>query len=561
VSSRRNGTRIRTVLHTAEPVTELRYYATAADEQKAEMLVIEELIRAGRSVADIPSEELNVMVQEKVGEVLVLENEAAIDAIAYQDWLPQVLTAADAGLSATGVACEDFHIPLAGTSQQGITHVAEFDLDDLGGAPGTAVLGVASTMYQNANTMVLASSTVEWPEVTAADELAAPAPVTYLHAFDISDPASADSIAYIASGVVAGSIYGQFALDESDGDLRVVTTEEAWWGAQSVNHLFVLQDDGSGELKPVGDAGELAPGETVRSARFVGDTGYVVTFRQVDPLFVIDLADPTQPTVLGELKIPGFSEYMHPLDDDHLLTVGQEADESGRLTGNVALQIFGVADRTDPQLLHKHVFERTGTTEGSITHKAVTYYAEEGLLALPFLAYDYLEELAWSGLTSTLELFSVSISDGIEPQGAIDGNLLRSDAEQPGSGYYCNPWYFYGSEGNMLERGIFFDQYLYAVARTGIIVADIAAPAEPVAELRLGDPQAVPDYCSYQGVVEVVDGTGGAASEPSVVDSGGTDSGGTGGAVDVPDAGEGAAGGAGGASSAAMGGEGGAVSG
>jgi hypothetical protein len=368
---------------------------------------------------------------------------------------------------------------------------------------------------------------------------------------------------------VDGRIYGQFALDERDGDLRVVTTKDAWWAAESVNHLFVLQAD-SGELQVVGDTGPLAPGETVRSARFVGDTGYVVTFRQVDPLFVIDVADPTEPTVLGELKIPGFSEYMHPLDEDHLLTVGQDTDENGWLTGHVALQIFGVADRTDPQLLHKHVYEPPAIMEGSITHKAVTYFAERELLALPFLTVQFLADGTW-GQVSTMELFSASVSDGITPRGAMDGNLVRPDAEQPGSGYYCSMYRV--GDRNMLKRGIFFDDYLYAVARAGIIAADISAPTEPIAVLRFGDPEVVPDYCYYRGGVDTGGGgwggwtsAGGWAGEYAV-DTGPAGSagsagsaGGAAGSYPVPTAGA-AGGGAGGASSVAVGGEGGTPSG
>jgi hypothetical protein len=515
VSSRRNGSRIRTVLHVEAPSSELRWYADSDDLQKAEMLVIEELLREDRSVADLSSEELDVLVQDKVGEVLVSENEAVIEAVAYQDWLPQVISSADSRLTASPMQCEDFYVPLAGTSDPGITHVAELNLDELDATQARAVLGIATTMYENASTMVLASSTMAWPEEPADDgEEAEPSEVTYLHAFDLSDPAE---ISYTASGSVTGRIKDQFSLDEQDGDLRVVTTEDSWWASDSVNHLFVLQA-ADAELEVVGDAGPLAPGETVRAVRFVGDTGYVVTFRQVDPLFVIDLSDATQPTVLGELKIPGFSEYMHPLDDDHLLTVGQDADpETGWQTGNVALQIFDVTDRTDPLLQHKHVFERVGTTEGSVTHKAVTYFPARGLLALPFLTEEHSADYSWWGLSSTLELFSVDLDTGIVPQGAINGDLLRSDAEQPGSGYYCEPYYYAGMDGTMLERGIFFDQYLYAVARAGIIVAPVSAPAEHVAVLKLAPADEVPEYCYAEGImVEPGIGAVGGVAVPAI---------------------------------------------
>ena len=135
----------------------------------------------------------------------------------------------------------------------------------------------------------------------------------------------------------------QFALDERDGKLRIATTENriyldeiAWLEnptrtvpntesrQRSFTHVTVLEPRGAA-LATAGQVRDLAPGERIYSTRFVGTRGYVVTFRQVDPLFVIDLAQASAPKVLGELKIPGFSEYMHPIDEGHLLTIGREA--------------------------------------------------------------------------------------------------------------------------------------------------------------------------------------------------------------------------------------------
>jgi hypothetical protein len=513
VSSRRNSSRIRTVLQMPSPATGLQLYPSDADQRKAELLVVEQLLREGRSVADVDSDELSEMVNERLGEVVVAENEEAIAAMTYEDWLPHVFTRADSGLKATIMACEDFYIPAAGTSEQGLTHIAQLNLDDLGALDGRAVLGVATEMYENDSAMVLASSTWDWPEEAAtaeSDEYVGPELVTYLHRFDVSEPGQLD---YIASGIVDGGIYGQFALDEADGFLRVVTTEDNW-STGSVNHLFVLEADGT-DLELVGDAGPLAPGEQVYAARFVGDTGYIVTYRQIDPLFVIDLSTPTDPVVLAELKIPGFSEYMHPMDDDHLLTVGRDGDEETGWTQNVALQVFDVTDRTDPVLMHKYVFEQSGSTEASVTHKAVTYFAAKGLLALPFLSEQYTTDGYYRGQSSTMELFSVSLEDGIVSIGAVDGDLLDSNAERIDSGYYC-----YGT-GGLLSRGIFFDDVLFAVASNGIIAAPVTDPATPISSVRFKSADVVPEYCYVYDERAVA--AGGSTGEPATGGTGNVD--------------------------------------
>jgi uncharacterized secreted protein with C-terminal beta-propeller domain len=167
---------------------------------------------------------------------------------------------------------------------------------------------------------------------------------------------------------------------------------------------------------PVGELRGLAPGETIYSTRFLGDRGYMVTFRQVDPLFVFDLADPAEPTLLGELKIPGFSEYMHPLEDDlHLLTIGFDGTDDGQITG-LALQIFDVTDPTDPKLSHKQVISEqwSGWSEALYNHKAFTLYRD--VLAIPFEGYDDVNGV----YGSALRLFRVSSSEGITELGSID---------------------------------------------------------------------------------------------------------------------------------------------
>ena len=164
---------------------------------------------------------------------------------------------------------------------------------------------------------------------------------------------------------LSGVLNDSFSIDEYDGYLRLVTTVTKTEGQtrgivpllapepSEFNSLYVLDEN----LKIVGEIRDLAEGESVYSARFMGKTGYFVTFRQVDPLFSVDLSDPAAPKILGELKIPGFSEYLHPYGDGLLLGIGMDVDESGVTTEGVKLSMFDISDSSDVREVQKYVIE------------------------------------------------------------------------------------------------------------------------------------------------------------------------------------------------------------
>jgi uncharacterized secreted protein with C-terminal beta-propeller domain len=205
---------------------------------------------------------------------------------------------------------------------------------------------------------------------------------TQIHKFDISDP---DRTQYRGSGTVSGFLLSQWSLSEHRGVLRVVSTERpAWWGeggGESESFLTTLRHR-DGALVQAGKIGGLGKGEQVYSVRFVGDTGYVVTFRRIDPLYTLDLADPEHPRVLGELKIPGYSAYLHPIGEDLLLGVGQDATAEGRPTGT-QLSIFDVSDLRRPARLHtEHL--GLGWSEAEHDHHAFLFWPRTGLVMIPF---------------------------------------------------------------------------------------------------------------------------------------------------------------------------------
>jgi hypothetical protein len=466
------------------------------------------------------------------------ENLSRINASVISDWVPYTFVKEGAQVTAKSVACEDFYVPTTGSTESGLTEVASLDLADPASMPReTAILGRADTVYATADSLYLAANAwVEPPPFTFDDgssgsgstgggDTTEPAPLptepsvgtasigprntpteptgvttwatnkTHLHKLEFATEPTFPN--YVASGTVTGSVHNQFSLDEKDGFLRVATTESRiyvdaqgrWVSAMPndgntpsprpdmVNHVFVLGPNGSW-LDVVGSAKDLAPNERIYSARFVGGRGYIVTFRQVDPLFVLDLNAPQNPVVLGELKIPGFSEYMHPLDENHILTIGRDATDDGQARG-LQLQIFDVTNGANPIRKHLHTYtgDEYGSSEAQYDHKAFTYFADRQMLAFPYYAYNY--NTGSDGPKSTLELFKVDVGSGFAKLGAIDHSALVSSNPTG----YCGGYY-----GPTVRRGVFMENFVYSVSYGGVVVKDANNLAAQVSQLPLSAP-------------------------------------------------------------------------
>jgi hypothetical protein len=448
--------------------------------------------------------------QTDAWEALRSKNLAAIDQTQYSDWVPMSFGKDSGSVRAGSTDCDDFYVPTAGSTEFGMTQIQAFDLDVPTEPPrAVAIIGAADTVYGNANSMVLAGRAYMDPwlvrqsygygaaTTNGGGASLPPIPVetlnyTHLHLFDVaSDPFQP---LYVASGTVPGDVKDQFALDEKQGFVRVTTTEQRSGpplsdGRQNeVSHVFVLKN-GSEGLSLFGDAGPIAPGEQLYATRYVGDKAYVVTWHVTDPLFVIDLADAAHPKILGELKIPGFSEYMRPLDDTHLLTIGRETDDTGHQHTDdgywygISIQIFDVTDPLKPTLAHKYIYGGGdyATTEATQNHKAFTYFEDRKLLAFPYVRqYGY--GATNSGPSSTLEVFHVDVTSGIQKLGSVDHSSLLGT--MPNGNYgYCGG-YFDGS----VRRGVFFESVVYSISYGGIVASDVAALATPMNALKLEAP-------------------------------------------------------------------------
>lgn len=367
---------------------------------------------------------------------------ATIDESPLDAWLPSMRERVGDALVDRPLDCTDVHVPPAGHAQHGTTLIVGLDLARVE-APleDTTLLGLASQIYANESTLVLTYP--EWQAAPFGNATSS----TALHLFAI--PTESLDAPYLGSGFVPGDVLSQFSVDVRDDVVRVATTFTRFLESQSVTrvHTARLRD---GTLEIIGATGDIAPGEALQSARFLGDKAYLVTFFRIDPLFVVDLADPAHPTVLGEVEIPGFSTYLHPLDDRHLLTIGEGA------LGEVSLQIFDVGEPTAPLRLHVRDLPRDFSSPARWNHLAFTYDPRLGLLALP--VNDYSSGWAQQPDAPALQLYSIDPVAGIALRG-----MVRHD---PASPIMCPPPYDW--EGGCftheaMERGLFIGDVVYSI--------------------------------------------------------------------------------------------------
>jgi uncharacterized secreted protein with C-terminal beta-propeller domain len=299
-----------------------------------------------------------------------------------------------------------------------------------------------------------------------------------VHKFAIDGgPALAE---YRGSGAVKGRVLNQFALDERDGDLRIATTH-GYAGDPATHSTLTVLRESKGALAAIGQIDDIAPGEDIRSVRFDGDHGFMVTFKKTDPLFAFDLSVPEDPRVEGELKIPGFSTYMHLMDESHLLTIGYDADDQGDFawfTG-VLLQVFDVSDMAKPVLAHREVIGARGSSSDALTnHLAFNYFPARAALALPMTvcdgstgAGDYGDDMTFSGLM----VYRVTPEDGFSLTGQV--------THPPGDDIGCDNWWT--DARSQVERSVFMDDYVFSISHSRVKVNDTRALTEDLVDISL----------------------------------------------------------------------------
>ena len=323
---------------------------------------------------------------------------------------------------------QDIVRPHTGDAQSVLTLVS---VDAANASPGTAfadsvgavVSAGGNTIYMTHDALYVGTTEYRYSETGSSND-------TRIDRFAIAGP----QVAWQATGVVSGTLINQFAMDERDGYLHVAThtSESQWagdtWSTRDDNGVYVLDTAGD-TLDLTGSLTGLAPGEQLYAVRFVGDTAYLVTFLQTDPLFAIDLSDPAAPGLQGELVIPGFSNYLQPVGDGLLLGIGQER-ETGTWNTHVHATLFDVSDGTNPvQITRQFLTEDTqwSWSDAQFDHHALLYSAEDGLLVVPVSGSGYDAESGVYRSEQLLKVMRVSAS-GIEVLGDIhtDQSVFRT---------------------------------------------------------------------------------------------------------------------------------------
>ena len=321
----------------------------------------------------------------------VERNKEIIAASTVDDWMPRSFDEASDGTfgaMSTTLDCSSVAAPrdFAGL---GVSWIASIDLQGSGESVGSAgIVSNSDTVYASENNMYLATVPWDWnnqPQVVVPPNPTMPP--TLIHEFSLGQGGTAS---YVASGEVPGQLLNQFSMSEFGGDLRVAMTTTSFADQQQNSELSppsptsssavrVLRPEGN-ELVQIGSVGGLGNNEQIQAVRFLGTQAYVVTFHQTDPLFVVDLSDPTAPVVSGELKIPGYSAYLHPVGDGLLLGIGQDATDQGRVLGT-QLSLFDVHDPANPVQLS--TLPIGGSSDAEWDHHAFLYWPEDGTIVLP----------------------------------------------------------------------------------------------------------------------------------------------------------------------------------
>ncbi|MCL6635444.1 MAG: beta-propeller domain-containing protein [Peptococcaceae bacterium] len=298
-------------------------------------------------------------------------------------------------------------------------------------------------------------------------------------------------LSYAASGEVPGTVLNQFSMDEHNGYFRIATTRgDAWRTGEdtSRNNVYILDE----KLNIAGRLEDIAPGEKIYSVRFMGDRGYMVTFKTVDPFFVIDLKDPGQPRVLGALKIPGYSNYLHPYDENHIIGFGKDTIELGQKSGEgggrgsmafytgMKMAVFDVSDVNNPvEMFRERIGDRGTDSELLHNHKALLFSREKKLLAFPVTvmevedgnvvkpgeAFPEYGRFKFQGAY----VYSLDLAGGFSLRGKI---THLSDEDYLKAGNY---WYY--SDKNV-ERIVYIGDTLYTLSRKFVKANDLSSLAE-----------------------------------------------------------------------------------
>jgi hypothetical protein len=387
-------------------------------------------------------------------------NQSIIDQAPLDRWLPRIETTTGGSTQRVRIDCSAISRPTVYTGANLVT-VLSFNLTapTLGDGLPTTLVADGDTVYSNGPSLYVASNQrVAVTPVTKGD-VGRPAPVlTEIYKFDTSTP---QRPTFVAGGSVPGYLVNQYAMSEWNGQLRVATTTPTDQGEPPTTNsgVYVLAQSGRA-LKLLGSVEGLGKGERIYSVRFVGPTGYVVTFRQTDPLYTVDLRDPAKPTVRGELKIPGYSAYLHPAGGSQLIGIGQNATDKGRVTGT-QVSLFDVKNLAGPARIAQYSLSGAHS-EAEFDPHAFLFWPATGLLVVP------LQNTSAGGANpgATARLAPGALVLRVAGQTISEVGFVQ----HPGSS--VNPDF-----GAPIRRSLVIDQTLWTVSDGGLMASDLTSLA------------------------------------------------------------------------------------
>lgn len=324
------------------------------------------------------------------------------------------------------------------------------------------ILGSAQNVYASFNNLYLAERKYDWK----ARRYDSNYETTVVHKFGLNN----GRLNYRGSLEAPGTILNQFSMDEHNNYFRIATTKQQNNRSKSTNNLYIY----SPNRQLAGSVENLAPGERIYSTRFMGDRAYMVTFKKIDPLFVIDVSNPKSPRVLGKLKIPGYSDYLHPYDKNHIIGIGKDTEAANE--GNFAwfqglkMALFDVTDVANPKEIHKLVIGDRGTDSTALRdHKAFLFDRSRDLLVLPISLAEIPEEKKTPDRSNTYGefkfqgsyVYNLTINKGFEYKGRITHYPSEQEYQR------------YSTRNHNIERNLYIDNSLYSISNSTIKINDL----------------------------------------------------------------------------------------
>lgn len=391
-----------------------------------------------------------------------------IERATLDEWMPYHFnTVYDTDMPTRSFERSDCGNAWGSTNQSGddVLGIFSFDIsNDTSEVRTTTIVGDGSIVYASAESVVVALT--NYSEATYADSSTEEVASTFLHRFELNGDSQAT---YQASGVVHGWILNQFSLSEYQGYLRIATQRypDDDWANESM--IFTIRVDQTATAVPMmttaatesveylevaGELLEIAWGEDLYAARFNDEIGYLVTFQATDPLWIVDLSNPAEPRMRGDLQVPGFSTYLHPIAGDRLLAIGQNQDGVGLEPYGIKLSLFDVSNLDWPDVIDERSEGGVGSDSEALTeHRAFRYLESERILAVPMVHRN----------AQGLFLYRVSDS-GFDALGAIDHDAMVSGT----------------IASTDIRRSYQIGDYLYAYSEAAVSITDLSSFQTPI---------------------------------------------------------------------------------